>query len=132
MIRNETEAELTAKYAARKAELHRQLDHIAAWNRRCRPVTIPPTLRQAGSIDRDAVYRLALPDGRVGIATGAELMRVADDLTRLAGALEWGGEPTIRRCLWRLRTGADPGPRPPSGRRAGMGQSPPIAASLSE
>ena len=32
-------------------------------------VTIPDA-RQAGSIDRDAVYRLALPDGRVGIATG--------------------------------------------------------------
>lgn len=68
-------------------------------------VTIPPTLRRGGSIDREAVYKIALPDGRVAVATGAELLAIADDLVRLAGALQWGGEPTIRRFLWRLRSG---------------------------
>ena len=66
-------------------------------------VTIPAALRRAGSIDREAVYQINLRDGRVVMTTGAELLRVADDLVRLHGALQWAGEPTIRRFLRRLR-----------------------------
>ena len=70
-----TEAELTARYAARKALLLRQLDALAA-RRRMAIVTIPSALRQAGSINRTATYRIALPDGQMVVATGAELVRI--------------------------------------------------------
>ena len=45
----DSEAELVAKYADRKAELHRQLDILAAHRRRCRPI-VEMEDRQAVSI----------------------------------------------------------------------------------
>lgn len=69
-------------------------------------IVIPPKILPAlkrPTIDPLGIYSIALPDGRLVIASGKEWVAVGAEIVRLAGALEWGGEATVRRFARQLR-----------------------------